>query len=198
MIPIIFSSFLAFLLGSIPFGIVFSRIFRAEDPRKVGSGNIGATNVLRSSGNKSIAILTLIADIAKGSIAVLIGSQIQKDYNLFFTPELLCGLVAILGHIFSPFVKFRGGKGVATSLGVFFALSPYLSLLSLGVFILFASTLRIVSISSLIAVIAYPISAYFFNYSSNIIFLSVIVAFIIIFRHKENIGRLIDGTENKF
>tara|TARA_A100001037_G_C15152487_1_gene640390 strand:- start:4536 stop:5132 length:597 start_codon:yes stop_codon:yes gene_type:complete len=198
MISIIFCLFFSFLLGSIPFGIVFSRLFGMKDPRKVGSGNIGATNVLRSSGNKSIAVLTLIADIAKGSIVVLIGTQIQNRYNLFFTPELLCGLAAILGHIFSPFVKFRGGKGVATALGVFFSLTPYLSLLSLGIFVLIAVTSRIVSISSLLAVITFPISAYFLNYSLNLIFLSIIIAFLIFFRHKENIVRLINGAENKF
>ena len=198
MISIIFCLFFSFLLGSIPFGIVFSRLFGMKDPRKVGSGNIGATNVLRSSGNKSIAVLTLIADIAKGSIVVLIGTQIQNRYNLFFTPELLCGLAAILGHIFSPFVKFRGGKGVATALGVFFSLAPYLSLLSLGIFVLIAVTSRIVSISSLLAVITFPISAFFLNYSLNLIFLSIIIAFLIFFRHKENIVRLINGAENKF
>ena len=198
MISMIFFIFISFLLGSIPFGIVFSRIFGKKDPRKVGSGNIGATNVLRSSGNKSIALLTLIADIVKGSVVVLIGSQLEIQSNLFFTPELLCGLAAILGHIFSPFVKFRGGKGVATALGVFFALAPYLSLLSLGVFVLITVTSRIVSISSLIAVLIFPISAFFLNYSLNLIFLSLIIAFIIFFRHKENIKRLINGVENKF
>ena len=198
MIPIISFIFLSFLLGSIPFGIVFSRIFGKKDPRKVGSGNIGATNVLRSSGNKSIAVLTLIADIVKGSVVVLLGSQLENQFNLFFTPELLCGLAAILGHIFSPFVKFRGGKGVATALGVFFALAPYLSLLSLGVFVLITVTSRIVSISSLISVLIFPISAFFLNYSLNLISLSLIIAFIIFFRHKENIKRLINGVENKF
>ena len=198
MISMISFIFISFLLGSIPFGIVFSRIFGKKDPRKVGSGNIGATNILRSSGNKSIAVLTLIADIVKGSVVVLIGSQLEIQSNLFFTPELLCGLAAILGHIFSPFVKFRGGKGVATALGVFFALAPYLSLLSLGVFVLITVTSRIVSISSLIAVLIFPISAFFLNYSLNLIFLSLIIAFIIFFRHKENIKRLINGVENKF
>ena len=169
-----------------------------KDPRKVGSGNIGATNVLRSSGNKSIAVLTLIADIIKGSVVVLLGSQIHDPYHFFFTPELLCGLAAILGHIFSPFVKFQGGKGVATSLGVFFALAPYLSFLSLGIFIIVTVTTRIVSISSLTAVIAFPISGYCFNYSLNLILLSIIIAFLIFFRHKENIVRLLNGVENKF
>ena len=83
MIPIISFIFLSFLLGSIPFGIVFSRIFGKKDPRKVGSGNIGATNVLRSSGNKSIAVLTLIADVVKGSVVVLLGSQLENQFNLF-------------------------------------------------------------------------------------------------------------------
>jgi len=189
---------ISYLLGSIPFGIVFTRLFGLKDPRKVGSGNIGATNVLRSSGNKSIAVLTLIADIVKGSVVVLLGSQIHDPYDFFFTPELLFGLAAILGHIFSPFVKFQGGKGVATSLGVFFALAPYLSFLSLGIFIIITVTTRIVSISSLTAVIAFPISGYCFNYSLNLILLSIIIAFLIFFRHKENIVRLLNGVENKF
>ena len=198
MIVILLFVSVAFLLGSIPFGIVFTRLFGLKDPRKVGSGNIGATNVLRSSGNKSIAVLTLIADIIKGSVVVLLGSQIHDPYHFFFTPELLCGLAAILGHIFSPFVKFQGGKGVATSLGVFFALAPYLSFLSLGIFIIVTVTTRIVSISSLTAVIAFPISGYCFNYSLNLILLSIIIAFLIFFRHKENIVRLLNGVENKF
>ena len=198
MILTISCSVFAFIVGSIPFGIVFSRLFGKKDPREVGSGNIGATNVLRSSGNKSIAVLTLIADIVKGSIVVLLGNQIQNQYNFFLTLELLCGLAAILGHIFSPFVKFKGGKGVATALGVFFVLAPYLSLLSLGIFVLIAVTTRIVSISSLIAVIAFPISSVIFNYSLNLTFLSIIIAFLIFFRHKENIMRLINRVENKF
>ena len=198
MILTISCSVFAFFVGSIPFGIVFSGLFGKKDPREVGSGNIGATNVLRSSGNKSIAVLTLISDIVKGSIVVLLGNQIQNQYNFFLTPELLCGLAAILGHIFSPFVKFKGGKGVATALGVFFALAPYLSLLSLGIFVLIAVTTRIVSISSLIAVIAFPISSVIFNYSLNLTFLSIIIAFLIFFRHKENIVRLINRVENKF
>ena len=198
MILTISCSVFAFIVGSIPFGIVFSRLFGKKDPREVGSGNIGATNVLRSSGNKSIAVLTLIADIVKGSIVVLLANQIQNQYNFFLTLELLCGLAAILGHIFSPFVKFKGGKGVATALGVFFVLAPYLSLLSLGIFVLIAVTTRIVSISSLIAVIAFPISSVIFNYSLNLTFLSIIIAFLIFFRHKENIVRLINRVENKF
>tara|TARA_B100000686_G_scaffold26710_1_gene26075 strand:+ start:11961 stop:12557 length:597 start_codon:yes stop_codon:yes gene_type:complete len=198
MILTISCSVFAFIVGSIPFGIVFSRLFGKKDPREVGSGNIGATNVLRSSGNKSIAVLTLIADIVKGSIVVLLANQIQNQYNFFLTLELLCGLAAILGHIFSPFVKFKGGKGVATALGVFFVLAPYLSLLSLGIFVLIAVTTRIVSISSLIAVIAFPISSVIFNYSLNLTFLSIIIAFLIFFRHKENIMRLINRVENKF
>ena len=195
---ILIISTLSYLIGSIPFGFLLTKFFLKKDIRNIGSGNIGATNVLRSSGNKSIAVLTLIADIIKGSVVVLLGSQIHDPYHFFFTPELLCGLAAILGHIFSPFVKFQGGKGVATSLGVFFALAPYLSFLSLGIFIIVTVTTRIVSISSLTAVIAFPISGYCFNYSLNLILLSIIIAFLIFFRHKENIVRLLNGVENKF
>lgn len=181
----------AFLLGSIPFGVVLAKIY-GVNLKKVGSGNIGATNVLRAMG-KGPALLTLVGDIAKGSIAVVMG-------RFFFhspSPEGIIGLSAIVGHNFSLFLNFRGGKGVATSIGVLLVYSPKVGILTV---ILWLMVILITRYSSLAAIVSFgvlPLGIYVLDYSQGKLIISVLIALLLIFRHTDNIKRLLQGTEPK-
>ncbi len=188
---IIIIAILSFLTGSIPFGVLIAKS-KGIDLRKVGSGNIGATNVLRAVG-KTAALFTLIGDILKGSIPVL--------FSFFFNTGSfyagLMGLIAIIGHDFSIFLKFRGGKGVATSLGVILVYSPYAGLLCVASWLLTAWFTRYSSLSAIIAFILLPPIIFITDYSAGKIIISAIIAFLILYKHKENIKRLFKGTETK-
>jgi acyl phosphate:glycerol-3-phosphate acyltransferase len=200
----------AYLLGSIPFGYVLVRIFRGEDIRRTGSGNIGATNVARS-GAKGLGIATLALDAIKGSLAVFLAATLAgSKYNVcgdFFqhpcAPALrlmaLAALFAVLGHVFPVWLRFKGGKGVATALGVFCVLFPKAILVALAIFILVVVITRYVSLGSILGAIAFPVAAYFMQ---NADWLSLLLAsgvsLIIILKHHQNIGRLLAGTENRF
>jgi glycerol-3-phosphate acyltransferase PlsY len=183
----------AFFLGSVPFGLIVSR-FYSVDIRKLGSGNIGATNVYRNLG-KIAGILTFVFDLTKGILPILF-------FRLFseVTVELQCilGLAAILGHCFSPFLKGNGGKGVATSFGVFLYLDFFSALIAFCSFLGVFFTTGFVSLGSLISTVVLFISSLYFNGLSAISFISLVVVFIVSFRHKENIKRLISGKENRF
>jgi glycerol-3-phosphate acyltransferase PlsY len=181
----------AFLLGSIPFGVVVAKIY-GVNLRKVGSGNIGATNVLRAMG-KGPAVLTLVGDVLKGSLAVVIGRF------FFHTPFLegIIGLSAIVGHNFSLFLRFRGGKGVATSIGVLLIYSPKVGALTV---ILWLMVILITRYSSLAAIVSFgvlPLGIYILDYSQGKLIISILIAFLLIFRHTDNIKRLLQGTELK-
>lgn len=181
----------AFLLGSIPFGVVVAKIY-GVNLRKVGSGNIGATNVLRAMG-KGPALLTLVGDVLKGSLAVVIGRF------FFHTPSLegIIGLSAIVGHNFSLFLRFRGGKGVATSIGVLLIYSPRVGVLTV---ILWLMVILITRYSSLAAIVSFgvlPLGIYILDYSQGKLIISILIAFLLIFRHTDNIKRLLQGTELK-
>lgn len=181
----------AFLLGSIPFGVVAAKIY-GVNLRKVGSGNIGATNVLRAMG-KGPALLTLVGDVLKGSLAVVIGRF------FFHTPSLegIIGLSAIVGHNFSLFLRFRGGKGVATSIGVLLIYSPRVGVLTV---ILWLMVILITRYSSLAAIVSFgvlPLGIYILDYSQGKLIISILIAFLLIFRHTDNIKRLLQGTELK-
>ena len=196
------SFFLAYLLGSIPFGLLWTRLFLGQDIRAIGSHNIGATNVLRT-GSKKLAALTLFCDAAKGMIAVGVASYIFKN-NTDGVTFALCGVV--VGHIFPIWLKFKGGKGVATFAGGILILFPIPGILAILTWTLVLFLTRISSLSALIAVFLSPAYVYFFyqNFSPNhiISFLSqclfIGLCLLVIYKHHENIARLLRGKEKSF
>lgn len=194
----------AYLLGSIPFGFLLVRLFRKEDIRSQGSGNIGATNVVRS-GAKGLGALTFLLDACKGYVAVVVASHLALWPMLTPVPRdraaALGALCAILGHIYTVWLGFKGGKGVATAFGVFVALAPWVALAALGVFILVLAISRYVSLASIMAAVAIPISAIFLPhspYSVWVMAVIVIVPSIVVVKHHQNIARLLRGTEYRF
>ncbi len=187
---------LAYLLGSIPFGYVLVKIFRKQDIRATGSGNIGATNVARS-GAKGLGIATLILDLAKGYIAVIIAQHLAPgNYDL----AVAAAVAAILGHVFPVWLAFRGGKGVATALGVFLALTWPSALCILAVFLVIFLLTRYVSLASIIAAATFPLFAFYFvPYRTPIVIAGFLfIPLLIIVKHHQNIRRLLSGTESRF
>ena len=200
----------SYLLGSIPFGYLLVRVFRGEDIRLTGSGNIGATNVARS-GAKGLGIATLALDAIKGALAVWLAATLAgSKYNLCgdfiehpCAPALrlmsFAALLAVLGHVFPVWLRFKDGKGVATALGVFCVLFHKAILVALAIFILVVAITRYVSLGSILAAIAFPIAAYFIQNPDWIsLLLASGVSLIIILKHHQNISRLLAGTENRF
>jgi len=179
----------SYFLGSIPFGLIYAKLAGLGDVRNIGSGNIGATNVLRT-GNKKVAALTLLCDIAKGSLAVFI------TLNFFPKLILLSSVVVYLGHIFPVWLKFKGGKGVATFIGAIVILNYVLSLIFL---ISWAIVAKIFKISSLSAIVAFLITfvATVFLYENNLIVVMSFFTVFSIFTHRENIKKIISGEESK-
>ena len=197
---------ISYLLGSIPFGYLLVRVFRGEDIRQTGSGNIGATNVARS-GAKGLGIATLALDALKGALAVGIASYIAHyevrsgTYPTLVPNQLMAtaALAAVLGHVFPVWLKFKGGKGVATALGVFCVLFPKAILVALAVFILIVLVTRYVSLGSILGAIAFPVAAYFLQDSDWLsLLLASAISLIIILKHHQNIQRLLAGTESRF
>ncbi len=208
----------SYLLGSIPFGYLLVRIFRGEDVRRTGSGNIGATNVSRKS--PVLGVLTLLLDALKGSTAVAVGmilspplfernAIIHIPWRLLLPASLpgfalwaaLAALFAVIGHIFPIWLSFRGGKGVATGLGAFLMIAPKAVLLSAGIFFILALILRYVSLGSIVAVAAFPNLALVLHEYGNTpvaLVLMAIASVLIIVKHHANIRRLLAGTENRF
>ena len=182
------AAIVAYLFGSIPFGVVIARLFGLGDLRKIGSGNIGATNVLRT-GNKPAAFLTLVLDAGKGAIAVLVARAVAGE-----GAAGLAGLFAVLGHIFPLYLGFKGGKGVATFLGTLLALSFPAGLAACATWAVVAALSRISSLSAIIASLLAPIYAlYFYHFHGAIVV--AILSVIVIWRHRENIARIRDGSE---
>ena len=192
---------LAFLIGSIPSSVWIGRIFFKVDIRKMGSGNAGATNTIRVLGWKA-GIPVLIIDIFKGWIAVYIANFFLFDFvgNQFIYFKIILATSAVLGHIFPIYVGFHGGKGVATLLGVGIALFPLASLIIAGLFLVILFISRIVSVSSIIASIAFPIVVIFILNTEEVplIILSIVVAVFVPITHNKNIKRLLKGEEKKF
>jgi len=192
---------LAYLLGSIPFGYLLVRIFRNEDIRATGSGNIGATNVVRS-GAKGLGILTLILDALKGYVAVVIAQHIGAPYGLPQSHEIaVCAAVAaVLGHCFPVWLGFRGGKGVATALGVFIALAPLTVLCLLAIFLVIVFFTRYVSLGSIVAAALFPVLALPHAPARTpiIVIGYILIPLIVILKHHQNIRRLLAGTEHRF
>ncbi|MDE1177762.1 MAG: glycerol-3-phosphate 1-O-acyltransferase PlsY [Edaphobacter sp.] len=202
MTPWITSITLAYLLGSIPFGYLLVRIFRKQDIRSTGSGNIGATNVARS-GAKGLGILTLVLDALKGFVAVVIAQHIASPYGFpqAYDIAVAAALAAVLGHCFPVWLGFRGGKGVATALGVFFALVPLTTVLYLlGVFLLIVLITRYVSLASIVAAALFPLFALPHAPARTPILVTgyILIPLIVIVKHHQNIRRLLSGTENRF
>ena len=182
----------AFVLGSIPFGIITAKV-KGIDLKKVGSGNIGATNVLRSLGRWP-AVITLLGDILKGTLAVAIGkySGVEPLY------EGLIGIAAILGHNFSIFLGFKGGKGVATSLGVLLMYTPHVALVTLIVWIGVVLFTKYSSLGAIVSFALLPLNIMLFDFQDKTkIIISILISLFIIIRHKDNIKRLMKGTERK-
>lgn len=177
-----------YLLGSIPFGIVMARLFGLGDLRQIGSGNIGATNVLRT-GNKVAAFLTLIGDAGKGGAAVLLARALFAE-----DAAQLAGFMAFLGHCFPVFLGFKGGKGVATWLGTMLALAFPLGLAACATWLVTALVFRISSLAALVAAALSPVIAFVFGWNS-LVLISVALAALIFYRHSANIARIIAGEE---
>jgi acyl phosphate:glycerol-3-phosphate acyltransferase len=195
---------LAYLLGSIPFGLILVRLFRNEDIRQKGSGNIGATNVIRSGG-KGLGVATFLLDAAKGFLAVtaafVVASQLHLSHSTAQNLAAAAALCAILGHIYTVWLRFKGGKGVATGFGVFLAISPIAALISLLLFIVILALSRIVSLASILASVAFAALALIRGngkFTPFLLSVCVIVPLIVILKHHANIRRLLAGTEYRF
>lgn len=182
-----------YLLGSIPFGYIAGKLFKKIDIRELGSGNIGATNVFRILG-PSLASLVLIGDIGKGIFSIYLVQYFNIDNLLILT---IAGLAVICGHDWSLFLGFKGGKGIATTFGVIFALNPIISILAIVVWVVVMIITRYASLSSILAMISIMIFTILFKQSYEYILFSAIIIVLSIFKHKENIKRLRSGNEKK-
>lgn len=178
-------------MGSMPVGLVVAKV-KGVDLRKVGSGNIGATNVLRALG-KVPALITLSGDMFKGFIPVLLSTYILDDP----LTHGIVGLFAILGHDFSLFLRFRGGKGVATSIGVILAYAPIVSIITILLWITVVFMTRYSSMGAIVSFILFPINIYIFDYTHEKFLISILITLLLLFKHRENIGRLLSGKEPK-
>ena len=178
---------IGYLLGSIPFGLLLTRLFGAGDLRQIGSGNIGATNVLRT-GRKGLAIATLILDLLKGAAAVGVATMVSPS------DAPLAGAAAVLGHLYPAWLGFKGGKGVATLMGVTVALSWPMGLVYALVWIGTLALLRISSLGGMLAALSVPVSAWLLG-RPDLLPLGAVLAALVIWRHRENIQRLLAGTE---
>lgn len=188
--PFVAGFVLAYLIGSVPFGVILTRLAGAGDVRRIGSGNIGATNVLRT-GRKGLALATLAFDMLKGALPAWLASR-------YLGPDMavVAGLGAVLGHCFPVWLKFQGGKGVATAAGVVVALTPIAAAVAIGVFVLVVLVTRYVSLASMLGAIAAAPGAYLLGYVQAAE-LYLLLALIIVLKHAGNIHRLARGTESR-
>ncbi|HXQ41393.1 MAG TPA: glycerol-3-phosphate 1-O-acyltransferase PlsY [Candidatus Udaeobacter sp.] len=187
--PFYLGALLGYLLGSIPFGLVLTRLAGLGDIRKIGSGNIGATNVLRT-GRKGLAAATVLLDGGKGTAAVLIGQHWGPDMAIF------AGLAAFIGHLFPVWLGFKGGKGVATGLGVLLGLNFFVGLIACAVWLLVAFTARYSSLAALLSFASAPVAAYFIS-TRQMKAVAIFIAVLVWLRHWQNIRRLLAGKESK-
>jgi len=185
----VISAVFGYLLGSVPFGLVLCKLAGLGDIRNIGSGNIGATNVLRT-GNKALALATLLLDSGKGAIAVLI-----ILYFVDFNAAMLAGFFALVGHCYPVWLKFKGGKGVATTLGTLLALSPILGAITCVVWLLMALIFRVSSLAALVAVGITPLIAHYLFANPNLSGLCAMIATLVYLKHRDNIKRLFAGQE---
>lgn len=202
MVAFITVSVIAYLIGSVSFSVIFSKKMAGFDVREKGSGNAGTTNVLRTVGKKA-AILTLICDILKGVVAVIFAyiiGLIAKENNAILVQ--LAGVFVIIGHTFPIFFKFKGGKGIATALGVLLITNWNIGLICLVFALLLMALSRMVSLGSISAAILFPVLVVFMQSNAyivpgNYIIFSIVIAILVIFNHRANVKRLLSGTENK-
>ena len=187
---------LAYLLGSLSFAVIVSKAMRLDDPRSYGSGNPGATNVLRS-GNKLAAILTLALDALKGVVAVLLARALAPRLGLAETTIALAGLAAFLGHLYPVFFRFQGGKGVATAAGVLLALNGWLGLASLGTWLVVAFATRYSSLAALVTAVLAPAYTWWLVGDARVVALVAVMSALLVWRHRSNIAKLRSGTEAK-
>ena len=197
---------ICYLIGSIPFGLILTKLFDNNDLRNIGSGNIGATNVLRT-GNKTLALLTLILDLSKSFIPLFIFFKlyphpiINDFFNLIIVDKifliLVFGYFFVLGHCFPIWLKFKGGKGIATSLGVILSIDFFIGLCLLTIWILVFLIFKISSLSALISSTSFPILIFFKYEKVNLLYLSIILTIFVFFTHRANIIRLLKKEEKK-
>lgn len=187
-----------YLLGSIPFGLVITRMLGLGDIRSIGSGNIGATNVLRT-GNKPAALATLLLDSGKGAIAALLARFVLAGAaapDLGVEAGIVAGACAVVGHNFPVWLRFKGGKGVATTLGTLLATAPFVGLAACGLWLLTAVTTRFSSVAALVSLTASPVLAWFLATPAHAVAFAALAVLAWI-RHRENLRRLLNGTENR-
>ena len=197
---------ICYLIGSIPFGLILTKLFDNNDLRNIGSGNIGATNVLRT-GNKTLALLTLILDLSKSFIPLYIFFKlyphpiINDFFNLMIVDQifliLVFGYFFVLGHCFPIWLKFKGGKGIATSLGVILSIDFFIGLCLLTIWILVFLIFKISSLSALISSTSFPILIFFKYEKVNLLYLSILLTIFVFFTHRANIIRLLKKEEKK-
>ena len=186
----------AYLIGSLSFAVIVSKYYGMDDPRTYGSGNPGATNVLRS-GKKKAAALTLLGDALKGLVAVILARCLQDALNLSDITIAAVAVAALVGHMWPIFFGFKGGKGVATALGVLLALSPATALVCAAIWLVMAFGFKVSSLAALVATVAAPLVAFWLMPYSSWAWATVIIAVLVLYRHKSNIQNLIQGKEGK-
>ncbi len=193
MIYQIIITLIAYLIGSVSFGILASKLFNIADPRTMGSKNPGATNVMRQ-GNKVAAIFTLLGDMLKATILLLIA----KFYGVSDSLIVLIAIAVMLGHVYPIYYQFKGGKGVATALGILLGISPVLALSVFIIWIIIFFIWKFSSLAAIGATLSSPIIALWIGLSNQLVFLMCILSLIILIRHKSNIKNLLNGTESGF
>ncbi len=191
--PLTLIAALSYLLGSIPFGYLLVRGLRGKDVRQTGSGNIGATNVSRTS--PTLGFVTLLLDGLKGAGAVLLAAHLFSGNTKL---EAVAALFAILGHVFPLWLKFRGGKGVATGTGAFLVLVPKAALVAMAVFAAIFLLFRYVSLASMAMFVALPLAAWFFGLVPSVLIFVVVASALVVAKHHENIQRLLNGCESRW
>ena len=184
----------AYLAGSIPCGIIVSKFMDTPDPRLQGSGNIGATNISRVSGKKA-GLITLIGDALKGAAPALAGILLAPDTQYIAG---LAGLAAFIGHLYPVFLGFKGGKGIATALGIFLILTPWAIAIEILIFAIIMLTVRIVSVGSLTAALTLPVCICLLSYPKAYVLSALVIAILTTYKHRENLKRLVEGQEPKF
>jgi acyl phosphate:glycerol-3-phosphate acyltransferase len=186
----------SYLIGSLSFAVIVSRALGLPDPRSYGSGNPGATNVLRT-GRKLAALLTLLGDGGKGGLAVFLAARYAADFGVGGTAVAACAVAVFLGHVFPVFLGFKGGKGVATAGGALLAIDPWLGLAALATWLVVAIVFRYASLASIVAALGAPAYAYFMSAPVSTVLALVLIGALIIWRHKGNILSLAAGKERK-
>ena len=186
----------AYLIGSLSFAVIVSKYYGMDDPRTYGSGNPGATNVLRS-GKKKAAALTLLGDALKGLVAVVLARCLQDALNLSDITIAAVAVAALVGHMWPLFFGFKGGKGVATALGVLLALSPATALVCAAIWLVMAFGFKVSSLAALVATVAAPLIAFWLMPYPSWAWATVIIAVLVLYRHKSNIQNLLQGKEGK-